>query len=42
MKDLDAIMTSLQRDPNEAKEILKSMDAAQEDYITFEEFMLLM
>ena len=42
MKDLDAIMTSLQRDPNEAKEILKQMDAAQEDYITFEEFMMLM
>lgn len=42
MKDLDAIMLSLQRDPKEAKEILKQLDPNHEDFITFSEFMLLM
>lgn len=42
MKDLDSIMTSLQRDPNEAKEMLNEIDPGNEGVITFEEFMLLM
>lgn len=40
MKDLEAIMCSLQRDPNEAKEMLK--DHNIDDTITFEEFINLM
>lgn len=42
MKDLDSIMLSLQRDPSEAKDILKQLDPNHEDFITFSEFMLLM
>ena len=39
MKDLEAIMNSLQRDPNEAKEMLKSINPNSEETITFEEFI---
>jgi Ca2+-binding EF-hand superfamily protein len=35
-------MSSLQRDPNEAKEMLKAIDPNHEDCITFEEFLNLM
>ncbi|CDW89445.1 ca2+-binding protein (ef-hand superfamily) [Stylonychia lemnae] len=42
MKDLEAIMTSLQRDPNEAKEMLRSVDPNHDDAITFEEFLQMM
>jgi Ca2+-binding EF-hand superfamily protein len=42
MKDLEAIMTSLQRDPSEAKEILRSVDPNHDDQITFEEFIGMM
>ena len=42
MKDLEAIMTSLQRDPNEAKEMLRSVDPNHDDAITFEEFLNMM
>mgnify|MGYP000924491787 CR=1 FL=1 len=39
MKDLEAIMNSLQRDPSEAKEMLKQINPMSEDTITFEEFI---
>ena len=39
MKDLEAIMNSLQRDPNEAKEMLKSINPNVEETITFDEFI---
>lgn len=42
MRDLEAIMNSLQRDPNEAKEMLRSVDPNHDDMITFEEFIGLM
>lgn len=42
MKDLEAIMTSLQRDPNEAKEMLRSVDPNHDDCITFDEFIGMM
>ena len=42
MKDLEAIMTSLQRDPAEAKEMLRSVDPNHDDVIMFEEFIGLM
>eukprot|EP00347_Sterkiella_histriomuscorum_P006757 403351546 len=42
MKDLEAIMTSLQRDPNEAKEMLRAVDPNHDDIITFEEFLGMM
>ena len=42
MKDLEAIMTSLQRDPAEAKQMLRSVDPNHDDVITFEEFLGLM
>jgi Ca2+-binding EF-hand superfamily protein len=43
MRDLEAIMTSLQRDPSEAREMLKSANPAnQEDTITFDDFINLM
>jgi len=42
MKDLEAIMTSLQRDPNEAKDMLRSVDPNHDDAITFEEFLNMM
>jgi len=42
IKDLEAIMTSLQRDPNEAKEMLRDMDPNHEDTITFEGFINMM
>ena len=35
-------MTSLQRDPTEAKELLKQIDPNNEDYITFEQFLQMM
>src|ERR1700733_844951 len=42
MKDLEAIMNSLQRDPNEAREILRQINPNSEDTITFDEFIQLM
>lgn len=42
MRDLEAIMTSLQRDPNEAKELLRAVDPNHDDQITFEEFIGMM
>jgi Ca2+-binding EF-hand superfamily protein len=42
MKDLEAIMTSLQRDPNEAKEMLRAVDPNHDDTITFDEFLNMM
>lgn len=42
MKDLEAIMTSLQRDPAEAKEMIMSVDPNHDGMITFEEFIGLM
>ena len=42
MKDLEAIMTSLQRDPNEAKDLLRSVDPNHDDKISFEEFLGMM
>lgn len=35
-------MTSLQRDPNEAKEMLRAMDSNNDDTITFEGFIAMM
>ena len=42
MKDLEAIMNSLQRDPNEAKDLLRQINPNAEETITFEEFIQLM
>lgn len=42
MKDLESIMTSLQRDPNEAKEMLAAIDPNHDGTITFDEFINLM
>ena len=42
MKDLEAIMTSLQRDPIEAKEMLRAVDPNHDDTITFDEFIGMM
>ena len=42
MKDLEAIMTSLQRDPTEAKEMLRQVDPNHDDMITFDEFIGMM
>ena len=42
MKDLEAIMSSLQRDPAEAREILRGVDPNHDDKITFEEFLTMM
>ena len=42
MKDLEAIMSSLQRDPVEAKEMLKALDPEHDESVTFEEFIQLM
>lgn len=39
MKDLEAIMNSLQRDPNEAKDLLRQINPNAEETITFEEFI---
>ena len=39
MKDLEAIMTSLQREPAEAREMIRSVDPNHDDMITFEEFL---
>ncbi len=35
-------MTSLQRDPNEAKELLRGLDPNNDDAISFDEFLNLM
>lgn len=42
MKDLEAILSSLQRDPKEAADLLKSIDPTNKDTITFQEFISLM
>lgn len=42
MKDLEAIMTSLQRDPQEAKQMLNSDGLEQRQSVSFEEFINLM
>jgi Ca2+-binding EF-hand superfamily protein len=42
MKDLEAILTSLQRDPTEAKDMLRAFDPNHDDVITFDEFLSLM
>lgn len=42
MKDLEAIMTSLQRDPTEAKEMLRAFDPNHDGAITFDEFLGMM
>lgn len=42
MRDLEAIMNSLQRDPSEAKEMLRSVDPNHDGTITFEEFLNMM
>jgi hypothetical protein len=39
MKDLEAIMTSLQREPAEAREMLRQVDPNHDDMITFDEFL---
>ncbi|CAI2369820.1 unnamed protein product [Moneuplotes crassus] len=41
-KDLENILTSLNRNPEEAKEFLEEFSPAEEDYITFDEFVKLM
>ena len=35
-------MNSLQRDPSEAKELLRQIDPNHEDFITFDQFLLMM
>lgn len=42
LRDLEAIMQSLKRDPAEAREMLKLVEPSQEDTVTFEEFIQMM
>jgi Ca2+-binding EF-hand superfamily protein len=39
LRDLEAIMQSLKRDTNEAREMLKLVEPSQDDTVTFEEFI---
>lgn len=42
MKDLETIMSSLQRDPTEVKEFVENIDPNTNGRISFEEFLDLM
>ena len=42
IKDLEQIMSSLQRDPSEALSMLRQVDPNHDDVITFEEFLAMM
>ncbi len=42
MKDLEAIMSSLQRDPAEAKEMMNALDPNHDQAISFDEFLSMM
>lgn len=42
LRDLEAIMQSLKRDTNEAREMLKLVEPSQDDTVTFEEFIQMM
>ena len=42
MKDLETIMGSLQRDPNEVREFVENIDPNSSGRITFDEFLKLM
>ncbi len=41
-KDLENILTSLKRNPEEAREFLEEINPAEEEYISFDEFVKLM
>ena len=42
IKDLETIMGSLQRDPNEVREFVENIDPKSNGKITFDEFLKLM
>ena len=42
IKDLETIMGSLQRDPNEVREFVENIDPNSNGKITFDEFLKLM
>lgn len=42
MKDLETIMGSLQRDPNEVRDFVENIDPNSSGRITFDEFLKLM